>query len=86
MLVTISDVAREAGVSLSTASRALNNSMLVSQEKKDRVAAAVKKLGYRPLRISMARRSQQNKIVLVVTASLNAGMLDAIRKTADSMG
>lgn len=86
MLVTISDVAREAGVSLSTASRALNNSMLVSQEKKDRVAAAVKKLGYRPLRISPARRSQQNKIIMVVTASLNAATLDAIRRTADSMG
>lgn len=85
-MVTIADVAREAGVSLSTASRALNNSVVVSQEKKDRVAEAVKKLGYHPIRISTARRAQQNKIILVVSAMLHNEMLDSIRKTAAEMG
>lgn len=85
-MVTIADVAREAGVSLSTASRALNNSVVVSQEKKDRVAEAVKKLGYHPLRLSTARRAQQNKIILVVSAMLHNEMLDSIRKTAAEMG
>lgn len=85
-MVTIADVAKEAGVSLSTASRALNNSVIVSQEKKDRVAAAVKKLGYRPIRISTARRAQQNKIILVITPMINNEMLDSIRKTAGEMG
>lgn len=85
-MVTIADVAKEAGVSLSTASRALNNSVVVSQEKKDRVAEAVKKLGYRPIRISTARRAQQSKIILVITAMLHNEMLDSIRKTAGEMG
>lgn len=85
-MVTISDVAKEAGVSLSTASRALNNSVMVSQEKKDRVAEAVKKLDYRPIRTSMARRAQQNKVILVISAMLHGTMLDAIRKTAEELG
>lgn len=73
-------------MSLSTASRALNNSVVVSQEKKDRVAEAVKKLGYKPLRISTARRAQQNQIIVVITAMLHDEMLDSIRKTAGELG
>lgn len=85
-MVTISDVAKEAGVSLSTASRALNNSVMVSQEKKDRVAEAAKRLNYRPIRISMARRAQQNKVIVVISAMLHGTMLDSIRKTAEELG
>lgn len=85
-MVTISDVAKEAGVSLSTASRALNNSALVSQEKREQVLEAVKKLGYRPIRTSAARQAQQNKIIVVVTAMLNRDMLDSIRQTAEELG
>ncbi|MCI8465658.1 MAG: LacI family transcriptional regulator [Lachnospiraceae bacterium] len=85
-MVTISDVAKEAGVSLSTASRALNNSVLVSQEKREQVLEAVRRLGYRPIRTSAARQAQQNKIIVVVTAMLNRDMLDCIRQTADELG
>ncbi|HIR92207.1 MAG TPA: LacI family DNA-binding transcriptional regulator [Candidatus Egerieimonas intestinavium] len=85
-MVTISDVAKEAGVSLSTASRALNNSSLVSAEKKEKVLEAVKKLGYRPIRLSAVRKAQQDKIIVVITRMLNRDMLDAIRETADELG
>lgn len=85
-MVTISDVAREAGVSLSTASRALNNSSLVSQEKKDRIADAVKKLNYKPLRNTAARKSQQNKIIILITSLLNAEMIEAIRHESEKQG
>lgn len=85
-MVTISDVAKEAGVSVSTASRALNNSFMVSQEKKDRVLEAVKKLDYRPIRISAARRAQQNKIIVVVPVMMHGNMLDSIRRTAEELG
>ena len=45
-MANIIDVARKANVSPATASRALNNSHLVSDEKKARVWAAAEKLGY----------------------------------------
>lgn len=46
---TLSDVAREAGVSLATASRALNGSdRVVRPELQERVLAAANKLGYTP--------------------------------------
>lgn len=85
-MVTISDVAREAGVSLSTVSRVLNNSMLVSQEKKDCVMSTVKRLGYKQIRMTDARKAQQSKIIVFATAMLNANMIDAIREEAERMG
>ena len=45
---TISDVARIAGVSPMTVSRALKDSTLVTRELRERVAAAVEQLGYVP--------------------------------------
>ncbi|MER7395646.1 LacI family DNA-binding transcriptional regulator [Streptomyces sp. NPDC000151] len=45
---TLPDVAREAGVSRSTASRALADYGSVSPEARERVRAAAEKLGYRP--------------------------------------
>ena len=49
-MVKISDVARQAGVSPATVSRVLNGSVLVTEEKRARVLAAVEALGYVPLR------------------------------------
>lgn len=54
--VTISDVAREARVSIAAVSRILNNSydgFSAREETKQRVYAAVKKLGYRPSRAAV---------------------------------
>lgn len=54
--VTISDVAREAGVSIAAVSRILNNSydgFSAREETKERVYSAVKKLGYRPSRAAV---------------------------------
>lgn len=46
--VTIADVAREAGVSHQTVSRALNNKAEISPETRARVLQVVERLGYRP--------------------------------------
>ena len=47
MAVTLKDVANLAGVSESTASRALNNSPRISEGTQQAVLAAARKLGYR---------------------------------------
>lgn len=46
--ITIADVARVAGVSITTVSRILNNKEHVADEKRDRVNQAIEKLGYVP--------------------------------------
>ena len=46
--VTIYDVAKEAGVSLATVSRVINGSNVVKGGTRERVQAAVDKLGYKP--------------------------------------
>ncbi|MEQ6377855.1 LacI family DNA-binding transcriptional regulator [Bacillaceae bacterium S4-13-56] len=45
---TLKDVAKKAGVSVSTASYALNGSQLISQPTKDRVLAIANQIGYHP--------------------------------------
>lgn len=46
--VTIRDVARRAGVSVATASRALNGKQIVKADTRDRILAVVQELGFRP--------------------------------------
>ena len=47
-MVTIKDVAREAGVAISTVSNVFNNGDIVSEETKQKVLEAVEKLHYIP--------------------------------------
>ena len=47
-MVTIRDVARKAGVSIASASRALNNLSIVSPETRDRIVEAARELKYVP--------------------------------------
>ena len=46
--ITIRDVARRAGVSVATASRALNGKQVVSPNTRDRVLAVMDELGFSP--------------------------------------
>lgn len=46
--VTIAEVAREAGVSLQTVSRAINKKGETSEETRQRVSEVIQRLGYRP--------------------------------------
>ncbi|HCL52306.1 MAG TPA: DNA-binding transcriptional regulator GalS, partial [Pseudomonas sp.] len=47
-MITIRDVARQAGVSVATVSRVLNQSSAVTSDTRDAVLQAVEALGYRP--------------------------------------
>jgi LacI family transcriptional regulator len=65
---TLKDVAREAGVHISTASRALNPSTasVVNPETVERVADAARKLGYRPHPLARGLRTNRTMSVGVI--------------------
>ncbi|MBP8989711.1 MAG: LacI family DNA-binding transcriptional regulator [Clostridia bacterium] len=61
--VTIRDVAERAGVSVSTASNAINNKGYVSESTKQVVLKAVEELNYRPSAIARSLKKQQSGII-----------------------
>src|SRR3990170_475064 len=69
--VTIRDVARHAGVSVATASRALNGNVLVKAETRDRILAVMDELGFMPSqaarRLSLGRTLTIGVIVSFLT-------------------
>lgn len=67
MTAKIGDVAREAGVSTATASRALNNVPTVSPYLAQEVWDAAQRLGYRPNRVARSlRRSKTETLALII--------------------
>lgn len=90
--VTIHDVAADARVSTATVSRALNEPWRVSQNTRDRVAASVDKLGYKPnLRARLLARGNAGTICFLLSNrpfihSLHAQILQGAAMEADKEG
>ncbi len=68
--VTISDVARAAGVSPATVSRVLNTSETVSPVLAERVLAAVRALGYRPNSQARSLRTRATTVLGVIISDI----------------
>ena len=66
MKVTIKDVAREARVATSTVSRVLANSSKISEETKERVNEAIKKLNYTPSVVARSLANNKTRILAVL--------------------
>ena len=71
MAVSIRDIAREAGVSVGTVSRALNNYPDVSPTTRERIVETAQRLGYRPNQMARNLSSKHNhNIALVLSGFL----------------
>jgi LacI family transcriptional regulator len=68
---TLVDVAREADVSLKTASRVLNNSKNVSDEKMTRVRVVMERLGYRPNELARGLKAQRSAAIGMIVPNLS---------------
>jgi LacI family transcriptional regulator len=69
--VTLADIAREAGTSPSTASRALNGSGYVSEAARDRLVAVANRLGYVPNESARTLKQRTSRVVGVVVSDLD---------------
>src|SRR5512133_638455 len=64
--ITIKDIARALGVSISTVSRALKDHPDISSQTKKLVRDLVEKMKYKPNAIALSLRSQRTKIIGVI--------------------
>src|SRR5215213_10483139 len=87
---TLVDVAAEAGVSLATASRALGDSTLVTEQTRRRVLQAAERLAFQPNRLARSlRRGATMAVGLVVpdvAASFYATALKSAQDTLEAGG
>lgn len=80
MAVTIKDVAKMAGVSISTVSRVINNSKPVSKEVKIKVLQAIDELGYKPNEIARSLVTKKSNLIgIIVTDIGNSYIAQMIR-------
>lgn len=69
-MVTMSDIARIAGVSVTTVSHVLNNSRPVNEATSDRVKSAALDLGYRPNGLARSLRRQETLTIGLVVPDI----------------
>ena len=78
-MITIKDVAAEAGVAISTVSKVLNNYPGVSGSTKDKVMSAVSRLGFTPNTVAAALSSKKSgRIALLMNMGSRTGAIDEI--------
>lgn len=70
MPTTLSDIAREAGVSKMTASRAINNHPRVSVVTRERILKVADRLNYKPNRFARALRTNSSHLIGIVVPDL----------------
>ena len=84
MTVTIYDVAREAGVSMATVSRVVNNNPNVKPQTRKKVHEAIERLGYRPNAVARGLASKKTTTVGVVIPDIsNANFAEVARGIED---
>lgn len=82
----MNDIAKEAGVSVATVSRYINNDTFVDEEKALKIQAAIKKYNYVPNRIARGLKMQRTMQIMLVVPDIKnpyyAKMYDVIQNLA----
>ncbi|MDE1340481.1 substrate-binding domain-containing protein [Vibrio aestuarianus] len=84
-MTTIKDVAKEAGVSIATTSRVLNNAPHTSESAIIAVKAAMEKLGYRPNANARALVSKSSNAIGVLVNDVSAPFFGTMVKAIDTI-
>lgn len=87
---TLVDVAREAGVSLKTASRVLNGVTSVNEEKALKIREVMSRLGYRPNELARGLKARKSAAIGMIVSNLSdpftASAVKAVQEVARSNG
>lgn len=70
MTITINDVAREAGVSITTVSRVLNNNYPVKEETRVKIEKAIEKLNYKPNTMARSLITKKSSMIGVIVPGI----------------
>ena len=85
LAVTLADVAREGGVSEITVSRVIRNKGAISEETRERVEAAIRKVGYVPNRLAGSLASSGSDLVGVIVPTLRSIFPDILRGITEAI-
>ncbi len=90
MSITLSDVARHAGVSIKTVSRVVNNESRVAESTRQRVLAAIEELGYVPnvwaQRLARGHSGLVGLLIHDATPAYMVGVMNGLMDVGDSVG
>lgn len=73
-MVTMNDVARHAGVSLSTVSYALSGTRPVSAATRERVTSAMAELGFQPNAMARSLASRRSNVIALIYPAMDKGL------------
>lgn len=89
-MAKIEDIAKKAGVSITTVSRAINNHPYVSEKTKARIFKTMEELNYTPNSIAQQLRGQKTNLIGVIISRVTnpffAYLVNAIEKVATENG
>lgn len=87
--ITIKDIARELGISVSTVSRALKDNPEISKATKEMVRESARRLNYKPNLMASNLRTNKNTTLGVIIPEVNhhffASVLDGIEQDRKSV-
>jgi LacI family repressor for deo operon, udp, cdd, tsx, nupC, and nupG len=85
MGVTIKEVAKEAGVSLMTVSRVVNNKGNIAKSTRENVLQAIKKLNYKPNRLARSLVVQKSDFISVIVPDITNPFFAELVKGAENL-
>ena len=85
MAITIEDIAREAGVSISTVSRVMNGTKSVSDALKDRVYQSIEKNNFKPNVLAQGLITKKTNVLGVVVPDISNAVFGALTKGINSV-
>lgn len=85
MASSIKDVAREAGVSIATVSRVINNVNVVNAETKKKVQEAIEKLNYSPNIVAQSLKTQKSKSIGILVPDISSQFYPEIVRGAEDV-
>ncbi|SHH00527.1 LacI family DNA-binding transcriptional regulator [Tepidibacter thalassicus] len=85
-MVTIKDVAKKAGVSISTVSRVINNSKPVSNEIRQRVLKIIKETGYVPNPLARSLVTKKSQLIGVIVPDISDFFMGELLNGIEEVG